>query len=165
MRLDRQLQLAILQAAAAVHPNAEVEFLKSDSPEFPNSQRISHALYLEKHGLLESGLTEYQDGGFHIGEMKITAAGLDFLDADGGLSATLGVVTIKLHEKDLLALIGSRIESSALPPTDKKKLLDGLRSLPAESIKHLTMKLLDKGLENLPVALPLIQTYLMTHLK
>ena len=43
---------------------------------------------------------------------------------------------------------------------NKKSMIAALEDLPAESIKHLTMKLLDEGLENLPNALVIIGTYL-----
>lgn len=165
MKLNRQLIQVILEAAAVAYPDRERKFLSADHPDYADDDKISHALYLQEHGLLDAGLTQFMSGNYARRGMQITAAGIDFLEADGGLSALLGVVTIKFQEEDLLALMGSRIESSSLPPPEKKKLLDGLRSLPAESIKHLTMKLLDKGLENLPAALPVIQTYLLALLK
>jgi len=86
----------------------------------------------------------------------ITASGLDFLAEDGGLSAILGVVTIKLHDDTIKELIGLRIQESELPPSDKKRFLDNLRELPGETTKHLVMKLVDMGLEATPQALALL---------
>lgn len=133
-------------------------FNKMDEEE---AQRYAaNMVYLEEHGLAHASIQMSLDGHYGFGSPQITARGMDFLADDGGLSAILGVVTIKLHEETLLKLIGDKIEQSDLPSPEKKKWTDALRSLPAESIKHLTMKLLDKGLENLPAVLPLIQTYL-----
>lgn len=91
---------------------------------------------------------------------KATAAGMDFLADDGGLSAILGVVTIKLHDDTIRQLIEARIQSAELPETAKSHLLKSLREAPGETIKLLTEKLLDAGLANLPAALPLIQRVL-----
>lgn len=82
---------------------------------------------------------------------------MDFLADDGGLSAILGVVTVKLHDETIRDLIAARIQDSNLPPEEKTGLLTQLRELRGESIKHLTLKLLDAGLDNASKALPLIQ--------
>jgi hypothetical protein len=82
---------------------------------------------------------------------------MDFLADDGGLGAILGVVTIKLHDDTIRELIASKIMDAPLSQPDKQKLLDQLRALRGDSIKHLTMKLLDAGLENWTAALPVIQ--------
>lgn len=85
---------------------------------------------------------------------------MDFLANDGGLSAILGVVTVKFEADTLKAILENRINQSDLSPENKQSMIDSLRELPAESIKHLTMKLLDEGLENLSNAIVLIGTYL-----
>ena len=95
-----------------------------------------------------------------INKPKITEKGLDFLQDDGGLSAILNIVTVKFEADTLKAILENRINQSNLAPESKQSMIDGLRELPAESIKHLTMKLLDEGLENLPNAIVLIGTYL-----
>lgn len=47
-----------------------------------------------------------------------------------------------------------------LPREEKSRLLEAVRDLPGESIKHLTTRLLDAGLENLPRAVELIRSVL-----
>lgn len=89
----------------------------------------------------------------------ITAKGMGFLTDDGGLSPILDVVTVKLHEDTLKELIGQRIAESDLPAPEKSRLLDQLKSLPGETIKHLTLKLVDVGLSNRPAALQAIETF------
>jgi hypothetical protein len=81
---------------------------------------------------------------------------MDFLADDGGLSSILGVVTVKLHEDTLKQLIGQRITESDLPAPEKSKLLEQLKTLPGEAIKHLTLKLVDAGLANWPIAVQAI---------
>ena len=84
---------------------------------------------------------------------------MDFLADDGGLSAILGVVTVKLHEDTLKELIGQRIAESDLPASEKSRLVDQLKSLPGYTIKHLTLKLVDAGLESWPIAVQAIEHF------
>lgn len=85
---------------------------------------------------------------------------MDFLADDGGLSAILGVVTIKLHDDTIKALIEGRILQSDLPEPEKKRFLAQLRELPAETTKHLVLKLVDLGLDKAPTAIETIGTFL-----
>ncbi len=113
------------------------------------------AQYLHDHQLVQA--TFYLEG---FGFARITTKGRDYLAEDGGLTRELGVVTIKLHEDQLHQLIELQIHRSDLPQTQKQRLLDQLRQLPAETTKHLAMQLVDAGLKNWPLALPLLQRFL-----
>ena len=95
-----------------------------------------------------------------FGSSAITHKGMDFLANDGGLSAILGVVTVKFEADTLKAILENRINQSDLDPESKQSMIDSLRELPAESIKYLTTELLTRGLDNLPAAILLIGTYL-----
>jgi hypothetical protein len=154
MALDRALQLSILNRYADVYPGASYDKWTTFSED---EQTVSANLhYLREHGLIQfrgelssEGSLIYQGGG-------ITAKGMDFLADDGGLSAILGVVTIKLHDDTIKALIEARILSSNLPEPEKKRFLHRLRELPAETTKHLVLKLVDLGLDKGPQAIELI---------
>ncbi|ESX95877.1 hypothetical protein X755_20985 [Mesorhizobium sp. LNJC405B00] len=80
----------------------------------------------------------------------MTAAGMDFLADDGGLSAILGVVTIRLHEDTIKALLIDRIEKSDAPASVRTKLVDQIKALPAEATKALTLDAIKAGLANMP---------------
>ncbi|MBB5875866.1 hypothetical protein [Xanthomonas sp. 3498] len=129
--------------------------------DFPgdNSLRVNIA-YLMEHGLVEAQFAHDLKNDPLLLQAKITAKGIDFLADDGGLSAILGVVTIKLHEEDLRQLIEAKIRESDEDPSQKQRLLDQLRELPAETTKHLALQLVDAGLRNWPVALQLLQRFL-----
>ena len=73
----------------------------------------------------------------------------------------MAVQVIKLHDDTIRELVALKINQSDLAPADKRKLLDGLGELPAESIKHLTMKLIDLGLDKGPDAMRWLSTYLL----
>lgn len=158
MKLDRALQLEILEFLSDHYAKMpEQVFPDREMTPEEDDKYTTNLLYLEEHGLIDAGLQQGLDGDWMSSGAKITAAGLDFLANDGGLTAILGVVTVKLHDETIRDLIAARIQDSNLPPEEKTGLLAQLRELRGESIKHLTMKLLDAGLENLPAALPLIQ--------
>jgi len=85
---------------------------------------------------------------------------MDFIKKDGGLSAIFGVQLVKLHDDTVRELISLAIMNTDLAPSDKRKWIDALQSLPAESIKHLTMKMIDLGLGNLPGGIQWLSTFL-----
>jgi hypothetical protein len=67
---------------------------------------------------------------------KITARHLDFLADDGALSVILGVVTVKIHEESLRALLLTRAASlSNSSPEERPFVVEAVRNLPARSIQ------------------------------
>ena len=156
MALNRALQHEILEKLAACYPQRlDVQRWNREEPHL-----IPNMHYLREHGLLEGIQTREIGGDNRFINAQITATGMDFLADDGGLSAILGVVTIKLHDDTIRQLIEARIQTAELPETTKSHLLKSLREAPGETIKLLTEKLLDAGLENWPVALAAIQKFL-----
>src|SRR5690606_4411194 len=95
---------------------------------------------------------------FTQSQMKITAKGLDFLADDGGLSATLGVVTIRLHDDQVRLILAARIQESDAPVAEKRKSLEQVGEIPADATKHLVHKLIDAGLAQWPAVLAAMQT-------
>lgn len=161
MKLDRALQREILELLSDHYARGRQDvFPQREMTEEEDDRYTTNLLYLEAHGLIESGLEQFMDGSWGSVGAKITASGLDFLADDGGLTAIFGTVTVKLHDDTIRELIAVRIEQSDLQPEEKVGLLTRLKALRGESVKHLTMKLLDAGLENTPKALPVIQKFL-----
>lgn len=156
MKLDRALQLELLKTLAQGYPAliSTQELAKRSPLVTPN------LFYLQEHGLITSDVSRPLSANAVVIAAKITAKGLDFLADDGGLGAILGVVTIKLHDDTIRELITLKIQNSNLPPQEKQTLVEQLRELRGESIKHLTMKLLDAGLDNWSAAMAAIQAAL-----
>lgn len=161
MKIDRAYQLELLKNLAEKYPSEIQYFLEEQY----DPVLISNAWYLADHGLIKCSKDKFADGTHFITEATITHKGIDFLADDGGLSAILGVVTIKLHEDQLLQLLERRIEAAPGSQTDKNGLIAQLRALPGDSIKHVTMKLLDLGLDKAPDAFQLLRTALESALK
>ncbi len=162
MKLDRELQRKILEILNEAFPDTSMQTYRDIAALAEEETVIANLLYLEMHGLLESGLSKALSGGWNMNasQLQITESGIDFIADDGGLTAILGVVTIKLHDDTIRQLIEDKIIGSDLPPADKKRFVDQLRELPGESLKHLTTKLIDLGLSHAPDALPAIKTVL-----
>ena len=158
--LDREFQLQLLHRLSGYYPHHHVgrwQELHEDE-----STAKVNLFYLMEHGLIESDakVEKRFGGGFGYGSSKITKKGMDFIAADGGLSAIFAVQIIKLHDDTVRELITQRIMASDSDPSDKRKWIDALRELPGESIKHLTMKLLDLGLDKGQDAMRWLSTYL-----
>ena len=162
MKLNRKLQREILEELADAFPNNTEQALKELDESYDEETLVANMLYLEEHGLIVSGISRALGGEvfFNTEQLRATSRGMDFLLDDGGLSAVLGVVTIKLHDDTLKSLIEAKILQSDLPQPDKKKYLDALRELPAETTKHLVLKLVDMGLASGPAAIAAIGTIL-----
>ena len=147
--LDRALQRQILDLLRAHYPRGAVPVCDLDLSE---EQAAANLRYLEEHGLCESGVIIGVDGHLAFGASTITAAGLDFLEDDGGLSAILGVITVRLHADTIRALINAKIEASSIPAEEKSRLRKALANLSEASLKAATTDLVKSGLDHLPDA-------------
>lgn len=159
MKLDRELQHTLLKLLAANYPDpAEMNWHDLG---ITKKIRDANLCYLIEHGLVKQERDEENiSRGLHLYTYTATAKGMDFLADDGGLSAILGVITIKLHDDTIKSLIEGKILQSDLPEPEKKRFLDKLRELPAETTKHLVLKLVDLGLEKAPTAIETIGKFL-----
>lgn len=106
--------------------------------------------YLAEHGLVEMTTKTMANGEMDMGFARITASGMDFIADDGGLSAILGVVTVKLHEDTIRELLIAKISRSNSPESLKDQLVAKIKALPADALGTLTQKALEAGLESLP---------------
>lgn len=122
------------------------------------NELIRELSYLEERGLIHSGLISCSDGyGYNDSAIEITADGLDYMQADGGLREALNVVTVKLHPTTLAAL-ESFLDSAS--PDKSAEMKARLKQLPAYAIEQLVGKLVELGLKNVPDALSLIRSLL-----
>jgi hypothetical protein len=160
-RLDRDLQKKILQMLADIYPekinlDKALRGLESEDTYLPMDAEAewkiaSNIAYLAAHDLIDGKVNDLHNG-FTFGFAKITHKGLDFIADDGGLSAIFNVTTVRFEAAQLREMLESKINHAELPASDKLKILQTLRSMPAEGIKILTMKLLEQGLASLPDA-------------
>lgn len=151
IQIDRSLQLQIISLAASAYPSTipEREIAKHIADVNPD-KLVANIAYLKELELITGGNIQVLAGIMPARKtVKATYKGVDFLLEDGGLSAVLNVVTIKIHD-DSIAKITEFISLSSASPEDKKKLIAQLKSLPADATKHIVLKLLDQGLTQMP---------------
>lgn len=156
MTLDRNLQRRILECCAACYPHMTTE----PGDYAPSPELVANVAYLQEHGLVQASLSTTMNRETYFAGVKATSKGMDFLAEDGGLTAILGVMTIRLHDDTIKALIAQKIQEADLPPADKRRYLDQLRELPGETTKHLVLKLVDMGLDQGPKAMEWIGKWL-----
>lgn len=162
MILDRELQRKLLTDLSEVYP-----FRYDFSKDFQHGSEdydkaVANLYYLQSHGLVteKSILVSKFIGGrgqVQFGLAEITHKGMDFLADDGGLSAILGTITIKFETEQLKSILAAKIMSSNLTAERKTTMIDGIKELPAEGLKHLTTKIVDVGWDNLDSLMALIQ--------
>lgn len=118
--------------------------------------------YLEGHGLVEFKKLHAAHGtmNFNITQVRITSKGIDFIMDDGGLSAIFGVVTVKLHEDTIRALLLKGLEDNPAPESEKAPLREAIRKAPATAFNKVIESLVGVALSRTPDALIVLQNAL-----
>lgn len=151
--LDRGLQATMLTTLAEAYP-FDIDTNMEVAKWHPEIDVVyANLYYLKQHGLVDMKVQHFREGHFEIMTLIATHKGMDFLLDDGGLSKILDVVTVKLHEDTLTALLQRRIEESDLSAEEKSSLSKKLSTLGEEGSKHLLTKALDYGLTQAPNAI------------
>jgi hypothetical protein len=152
-KIDRSLQRDVLEILAASYgsSNPDNQGVKalSDDPQ----KLAANLRYLTEHGLIEGGFRPLSDGSgkwsIVPNLMHITARGLDLLEDDGGLSAVLGTVTIKLHPDTIRDLIEARLAALPIPDEERQSLIARLRKASATALQNISIRLMEQGLETM----------------
>ena len=145
--LNRALQRDLLLLLRDEYPRTLIEI-----PEISDVSEQSifmNLWYLQEHGLCESGLSQVADGRF-IWSGTLTAKGLDFLEDDGGLTAILGAITIKIHTDTLREMLNARIDAAQISPEEKSALKQKLRHFSETVLKAAPTDLVKTGLDHIP---------------
>ncbi len=140
-RLDRALQRQLLEHLRDLYPDEESRL--DAHPSFASTSNLwANVTYLRGHGLVEGARRASR---WEFSNLRITVRGLDFLEDDGGLSAILGVVTMKLHAGTVRDLLAKRIDAAPLPSEQKAVWLEKLKALPAQAAERLVLRLAEAG--------------------
>ncbi len=155
MKLDRALQLEILNQCRDVYPeelNLDQERQESDR------NYLGNVAYLYQHGLIACPSNQEEAFGLELFLVaRITVKGLDFLEDDGGISAILNTVTVKFDPDDLRSMLSAKAAKASIPDDQKRRLIEVIKSLPADLLKKITQDLLHQAVERLPDAIHIIQ--------
>lgn len=157
-KVNRATAEAILHKLCDAYPNK----LKAKELGYEQTDPTLHAnaTYLAELELIKPTMHTGLDGKRSVIDAKATAKGVGFLERDGGLSAELGVVTIRLEAETIRALLAAKVASSDLPAAEKEGLLATIKSLPSEALKAATAALVSAGLDHAPDTLQLIRNLL-----
>ncbi|MBN6711115.1 hypothetical protein JFL47_09375 [Haemophilus haemoglobinophilus] len=171
MKINRELQKSILLKLAESYPqpnpSAFEEEVEADyTPSgiainfiFPNCTRdecITNLFYLQEHELV-SGFFKNDTYWCNFYGGRLTHKGIDFLLDDGGLSAILGVISVKFHEDTIKGLLSAKIEESDLPEQEKSTLKQSIKNLSGKALEQAISNLVDLGFQNADNAIPLLQ--------
>lgn len=144
--LDRNLQHEILKELNNIYPDSKTYEYWIDAAiaqvlgvietvgeaELYIAKRSANLRYLAEHGLVVCNDKNLS------ATVKITAKGIDFLSNDGGLSAILGVVTVKLHSDTIQALIAAKIDQAEISDSEKSWLKKELGKIKDTALSTLT---------------------------
>lgn len=148
--LDRNLQHEILKELNNIYPDSKTYEYWIDATiaqvtgvietveeaELYIAKRSANLRYLAEHGLVVCNDKNLS------ATVKITAKGIDFLTDDGGLSAILGVFTVKLHSDTIQALL-NKIDQTDIPPEEKGRLKGILNRMGNVALTKFTEKVID----------------------
>ena len=155
---DRELQLAILRHLDGVYPE------NASKHEIPGCEDVNFnrcTFYLQEHGLIDGYESEEMGVDRYFIYARITAKGIDFLADDGGLSAILGLVTVKLHEDTIRELVANSVSKMDVPHEKKSKIIEAVKTAPSTVVTELTKRLVGVALEQGPNVLHQLQGLLV----
>jgi hypothetical protein len=154
--LDRAFQRELLHDLQALYPQP-ADIQRSYGTQ-PDNRLLVNLAYLDEHGMVDFKWNKFISGDIQMHSAKITARGMDFIANDGGLSAILGVVTVRLHEDTIRALLIEKVASSEADETIKSRLIDKLKDLPSDALATVTTAALEAGLGQMPDVIGWLQT-------
>jgi hypothetical protein len=107
--------------------------------------------YLMGHGLIDANVETDKDNAdlFLLSDFaKITPAGLDFLEDDGGISAILNTVTVKFDVENIRSLVEAGLLKANLPEEKRSTLLQAIKNAPATVLQTAITKLVEVGMSD-----------------
>lgn len=157
--LDRQLQRTLLERMAEVYPLSwDMDGVLGQFDELILQANLA---YLAEHGLITDALLIGVDRSVSFAAPTITAHGMDFLEDDGGLTAILGVVTIKIDDETLRKLLDRHIDALPASADEKSMLRRTLDGLLPTAGKAVLERLIGLGVNQLPGTVDAVHAWLL----
>ncbi len=133
---------------------------------FTESDIVKNTFYLRDHGLInfKQSQTLLGDCPISIDDVRlivITHKGIDFIENDGGLSAILNTVNVQFKEDTLKAMLSKEVDSAeGIDNTQKQRIHQAIREMPAEMLKSLSEDLIKTSINNSPAFIALLMSWL-----
>lgn len=160
MSISRENQGIILTTLSASYPgpthrNSLLEVCYGSSKGLTNEifqNFMADIHYLAEHNFIEL-LTINIKGESFLEHARITAAGIDFIEDDGGVTEALKTVTVRFDPENIRKLLEEKVVSFDLPEKEKTGLIEKIKQLPANALEKVTNKMLDEFMSNPTAAL------------
>lgn len=151
MDKDLQKQILLILQNSYLDPISISELVKEIWPDEASinvtaEKFLQNIKYLYDHSLISSKDINSTVPIYAL--VEITPKGIDYLEPDGGLSASLGVITVKLHSDTIQQLLAAKIEQSNIPAEDKSRLKTMLGKMGDTALA----KLVEKAIDAIPAA-------------
>lgn len=151
MDKDLQKQILLILQNSYLDPISISELVKEIWPDeasinVTTEKFLQNIKYLYDHSLIYSKDINSTVPIYAL--VEITPKGIDYLEPDGGLSASLGVITVKLHSDTIQQLLAAKIEQSNIPAEDKSRLKTMLGKMGDTALA----KLVEKAIDAIPAA-------------
>ncbi|MCS4532794.1 hypothetical protein [Neisseria montereyensis] len=147
MQINRELQEKILRHLTECFPCFPNEdFYNELIEDYGQKEVVGTILYLQMHGMLECKENTYIHSTIPdvIWSLtKPTEKAFDFLADDGGLSAIIGVVTVKLHNDTIQELLAAKIEEADITKEEKNALKEVVGTVKGAALSTLTENLIN----------------------
>lgn len=145
-KFDRELQRHLLTVCISSYPkNATLKDYDGKILKIEDDKLFANMVYLHQHGLIQIEPNINNDPFELLPKIKATAAGVDFMLNDGGLSAILKVHTIKFH-RDAVVVLEDLITISNMSDVEKDKAKSTLGEMPTEALKAVVQTITTAGL-------------------
>lgn len=155
MTIDRPTQLQILKNLEKYFPDGySIGRLMAAIPNVEKEPLFKNLMYLVGHGLVKETTGTKHD--YHSSDKKqflvytITSEGLDFLADDGGVSAILNTVTVKLHDETIRSLLLARIEKEVPDGASKSRLRKAIETMSIAGLKEIGTEAVKQGIASIP---------------
>jgi len=156
MSQRKELQKAIL---ARLEESGRKLFAREMADIGESAAVAREVAYLAGSGLVTAATREF-DGEIHFAWANITPKGSDFINSEDTIGSEVNVLTVRLHEDTVRELLIARVREADADETAKEKLIDQLKSLPAQGVAKVAEHALEQALRNLPNAVQWLQTVL-----
>ncbi|MFT8421695.1 MAG: hypothetical protein ABF665_09280 [Gluconacetobacter sp.] len=152
---DRDLQRRMLVAMSA-DPVSGVWM--GDFEGLNDAALLANLRYLEQHDLCASGI-DFRGRPTLVHCSVITARGQDYLSADGGLSAELNTITVRLSAETVRQVLAARVDADdTMDEAEKSTIRKHLETIPEKGLEAVTSAILQSVLAHAPDAIQLLRT-------
>lgn len=169
MTIDRSVQLNVLNELEKHFPDGfSIPRLMAAIRNVEKDTLFRNLMYLVGHGLVKESIETKQ--GYDSSDVvefliyTITSEGLDFLAGDGGVSAILNTVTVKIHDETIRALLLARVDREVAEGPSKHALRKAVETISVASLKEIGTEAVKHGIANIPDIATFLTKHVMSHL-